>query len=132
MRVLIDTDVLLDIALDRAPHSVAASRVLQSVQSGHTEGLVAWHTLSNIYYLLSAGRNRGRAVEFLRDVSRLLRVAPADDEVLRVALSLQMPDFEDAMQVACGLAAGAEGVITRNLRDFRGSPLRAIAPGDFT
>jgi hypothetical protein len=114
-----------------APHAAEAARVLGLVQSGKAEGLVAWHTISNLYYLLSAGHDRKKALEFIRDLARLVEVASADDEVLNVALSLQMRDFEDAMQVACALAGGAEAIVTRNPRDFRASPIRAIAPRDF-
>lgn len=131
MRILIDTDVLLDVALDRAPHAANAARVIRLVQRGAVEAFVAWHTVANIYYLLSAGGQRERALEFIRDLTALAAVAPVDSEALAVALSLRMTDFEDAMQVASALAARAQVIVTRNARDFRTSPVRAVAPKDF-
>ncbi len=130
MRILVDTDVLLDVALDREPHATEAARVLQLVQDGVVEGVVAWHTISNLYYLLSAGSKRKTALEFIGDLARLVEIAPADSEVLQVALSLRMKDFEDAMQAACAMAAGVDVIVTRNTRDFRNSPVRAITPGN--
>ena len=129
MRILVDTDVLLDMALDREPHAAEAARVLQLVQDGAVEGVVAWQTISNLYYLLSAGSKRKPALEFIGDLAQLVEIAPADSEVLQVALSLQMKDFEDAMQAACAMAAGVDVIVTRNTRDFRNSPVRALTPG---
>lgn len=131
MRILIDTDVLLDVALDRAPHAANAARVIRLVQEGAVEAFVAWHTVANIYSILSAGGQRERALEFIRDLTGLAAVAPVDSEALAVALSLRMADFEDAMQVASALAARAEVIVTRNTRHFRASPVRAVAPKDF-
>ena len=101
MRILIDTDVILDLALDRQPHSEAAARIIDSVQQGVTTGLIAWHTVSHLYYILSSFSNRRQALAFVRDLAAILEVAPADSAALDVALTLEMPDFEDAMQV-CG------------------------------
>lgn len=132
MRILIDTDVLLDLALDRAPHAEAASRILDGVQRGVLSGVVAWHTVSNLYYLLASCSDRKRALEFIRDLTGIVEVAPTGSAALRTALNLDMSDFEDAMQVAEALAAGVDVIVTRNVGDFRKAPLRAVRPRDLT
>jgi PIN domain. len=131
LRILIDTDVLLDLALGRDPHAADAARVIQLVQHGSVDAVVAWHTIANVYYMLSSARHRNQALEFIRDLAGIAAVAPVGSEALTVALSLRMTDFEDAMQVASALAAGAEVIVTRNTRDFRTSPVRAVAPRDY-
>jgi len=131
LRILIDTDVLLDLALGRDPHAAHSARVIQLVQHGFVDGFVAWHTIANIYYMLSSARHRNQALGFIRDLAGIAAVAPVDSEALTVALSLRMTDFEDAMQVASALAAGAEVIVTRNTRDFRTSPIRALTPRDY-
>jgi predicted nucleic acid-binding protein len=128
LRILIDADVLLDVALDRPPHAEPAAALLARIERGDLEAVIAWHTVSNVYYLLAAAADRRKALQFIRDLSLFIGIAPADSSVLRTALTLRIPDFEDAMQVAAALAAGAEMIVTRNLRDFRNSPLRAVAP----
>lgn len=104
---------------------------MELVQHGSVDGVVAWHTIANIYYMLSGARRRDQVLEFIRDLAGITSIAPVDSEALTVALSLRMTDFEDAMQVASALAASAEVIVTRNTRDFRTSPVRAVAPRDF-
>jgi predicted nucleic acid-binding protein len=129
LRILIDTDVLLDLALDRTPHADGAARVMGAVQRGTVSGIVAWHTISNLYYILTSFSDRTQALSFVRDLAAIVEVAPADSATLEIVLSLDMKDFEDAMQVAAAIAAGAERIVTRNSRDFRRSPIAVVAPG---
>lgn len=68
------------------------------------------------------------ARDFILGVTRFVSIAPADTDALRYAASLPLSDFEDAMQVAAARACGARHIITRNLRDFRRSPIPAVSP----
>jgi len=126
--ILLDTDVLIDVALDRAPHSAAASGLLDLLERRPRMAFVAWHTLSNFYYLVSPTRGRGDAREFLVDLTRFVLVAPTDTEAFQYAALLPMPDFEDALQVGAARACGASFIATRNVKDFRKSPIPARTP----
>lgn len=128
MIVLVDADVLLDVALDRAPFADEASVLLDRLERGPSRGVVAWHTLSNFYYLVSPRRGRADARRFIADLCRFLDVAPVTSEHARLAVESPLKDFEDAMQVAAALAAGAEVIATRNVKDFKRSPVPAITP----
>lgn len=64
MRILIDTDVLLDVALAREPHLAASAGVLEWADSGG-EAAVAWHSLTNCAYLLKGGRGFLRSLLLL-------------------------------------------------------------------
>jgi len=124
MKILIDTDVLLDVALAREPHLTASVAVLDWAEAGG-EACVAWHTLTNCFYLLKGGRS------FLTDLLKLVEVATVGTSDATRALALPMPDIEDAFQVAAALAWNADFIITRNLPDYRRSPVTAISPADF-
>lgn len=125
MKVLIDTDVLLDVALARQPHVEDSAGVLRWAESSG-DAAVAWHSLTNCAYLL---KGSGRA--FLAMLLQIVRVAPAGDSEARRAMDLRLPDLEDAFQVAAALAWGAECIVTRNLADYKKSPVRAISPATF-
>lgn len=125
MRILIDTDVLLDVALAREPHAEQSAAVLRWAEAGG-EAAVAWHTLANCAYLLKGG---GRP--FLNRLVRLVEVAPVATADARRALELPMLDLEDAFQAAAALAWGADAIVTRNIADYRRSPVAALTPSAF-
>ena len=126
--MLLDTDVLIDVALDRRPHSGPSSELLDRVERGARRAFVAWHTLSNFYYLVTPVRGTGDTRDFIAELIQFVAVAPADTAALRYALSLPLADFEDAMQVAAARACGARHIVTRNVRDFARSPIPATTP----
>jgi len=126
--LLLDTDVLIDLALDRAPFAEPAVELFDLLEARPGYGWIAWHTASNFYYLVSPERGRHGARRFLADLTRFIGVAETSTESLRMATALAMSDFEDAMQVAAASACGAETIVTRNLKDYRSSPIPAVSP----
>ena len=125
MRVLLDTDVLLDVALKRESFLTASQDVLRWAEGEPGQAAVAWHTLSNIAYLTVSPR------EFIRQLLRFVEVAEVGTKEARQAVGLPMTDLEDALQAAAALAFGASFVVTRNVRDYRKSPVPALSPADF-
>ena len=126
--ILIDTDVLIDVALDRQPFSDPAAELLDRLQTGPKRAFVAWHTLSNFYYLVAPARSGSDARAFIAELVRFVAVADCGTDAITYAAGLEMADFEDAMQVSAARASGARFVVTRNARDFKRSPIPAITP----
>jgi len=124
MRIFLDTDVLLDVALARQSHVDDSVAVLQWAKAGGAAA-VAWHSLTNCSYMLKGGR------PFLDKLLDLVEVARVGTPDARLALQLPMPDVEDSFQAAAALAWGADFIITRNLPDYRRSPVPAISPSAF-
>ena len=127
-RVLFDTNVVLDVLLDRQPHARASAAAWASIEAGNCEGMLAAHAVTTVHYL--AGKKMG-AVKARRIVSALLRVfgvAAVDAAVVQEALHLPCSDFEDAVTAAAALAAGCECIVTRDPKGFLGSPLRCLSP----
>lgn len=128
MKVLLDTDVLLDIALDRKPHAEAASALVDMLERRHGTGFIAWHSIANFYYLVAPSRGKTSARAFLLDLAKFVSVSETTTESLRFAGELNMRDFEDALQVAAAVACSADIIATRNLRDYAKAPVQAVAP----
>jgi predicted nucleic acid-binding protein len=126
--ILLDTNVLIDVALDRAPHADGSSALLELLERRGRMAFVSWHTLSNLYYVARPRRGGAEATAFLNRLTRFAQVAPGDTETFRFATSLDMPDLEDAMQVAAAWSCGARFIATRNPKDFRKSPIPARTP----
>ena len=84
--------------------------------------------MSNFHYIVAPSRGGVRTRDFIVELTRFVAVATTDTEAIRYAAALPMADFEDAMQVAAARACGARYVVTRNVRDYERSPIRAIDP----
>lgn len=123
MKLLLDINILLDVLLDRAPWSDAASRLLSAVESNRAEGFVAPHTLPTIYYIVAQSQDRKTAETAIADLLRILDVAPITKADFQRALELSMSDYEDAVQAAAALQIGADYLVTRNEKDFRAAPV---------
>ena len=131
MTLLLDTDVLIDIALDCRPYSEHAADLLNALEERPGTAFIAWHTISNFHYLVAPRRGRRDAKSFLVELARFVDVAPTTTESLRYAASLQMADFQDleaALQVAAAIACQADVIATRNLADYMRSPIPAATP----
>ena len=126
--ILLDTDVLLDVGLARQPYAPIMVEVLNLLERSQERTFIAWHTISNLFYLIDRARGGAAAREFILELIRFVSVAPTGTEAVRYAASLPMADFEDAMQVAAARACGAEHIVTRNLSDFERSPIPAVTP----
>jgi predicted nucleic acid-binding protein len=126
--ILIDTDVLIDLALDRDPHAGPASELFDYLEIRRRRAFVAWHSLSNFYYLVAPTRGKRSTREFLVDLTRFVTVAPSDTDALHFAAQLPLNDFEDALQVAAARACGASFIATRNTSDYGHSPIPALSP----
>jgi predicted nucleic acid-binding protein len=126
MKILIDTDVLLDVALDREPYAENSGATLDWAESHPGSAAVAWHTLANIAYLL-----KGEARTFLEDLLGFVEIPETSTEDARQALRSPISDLEDAFQVVSAVRFSADRIVTRNLSDYRRSPIVAITPTQF-
>jgi hypothetical protein len=126
MKALLDTDLLLDVALCRSEFFNNSAAVLQWAESNPGRAAVAWHSLSNLSYLI-----RPDARPFIHALLEFVEVPMAGTEAAIQAVSYPMKDFEDALQAAVALTFGARFIITRNVSDYRRSPVPAISPSEF-
>ena len=124
--ILLDTDTLLDVVLDRLPYSGPASELLNQIEGGVESACIAWRSVSNLVYIMSPVQGGADTRGFILELPRFVSVATTGTQGIRYAAELPMSDFEDAMQVAAARARGARLIATRNLRDYERSPIRAI------
>ena len=126
--MLIDANVLIDLALNRQPYAAQARDLFDRIDETRERAFIAWHTISNVYYVVSGRRGAQAAHEFIADLPSFVEVARTGTADMRYAVSLPMADFEDALQVAAASACGARSIVTRNVRDFARSPIPAVTP----
>ena len=129
MHLLIDINVLLDVALQR-PGAPASAQVLSMCGRQH-EGWLAWHSVATLAYLIERQESSISSRDFIRGLLAWADVAQTGRSDALVALDLPLHDFEDALQVAAAVSCKAQFIITRNGRDFRNSPVPALNPEAF-
>ena len=125
--ILLDTDVLIDVALDRHPHADPAAELLDRIEHGAEAAFIAWHSVANFYYLVAPALGRRERARIHCRPHALRR--GGDDRHRRrsrYAAALPLADFEDALQMAAARACGARHIVTRNVRDYARSPIRAV------
>jgi predicted nucleic acid-binding protein len=130
-RVLFDTNILLDVLLDRAPHVEASAAALDLVGQGRVEGYVSGHAVTTIAYLIQREKGAAEARRGLGLLLSRIKVAPITDASVRMALALKLGDLEDAVCVTSAQQAGCDVIVTRNPQDFRGSEPPAMLPEAF-
>ena len=130
MRVIVDTNVVLDVLLARKPFVSAAVQLFGLIERGQVEGMLCATSVTTLDYLLTQSLPRAESRETLRRLLRMFEIAPVTRAVIEEALQSRMTDFEDAVVEQAGRLAGAEAVITRDTRDFRRSAIKALAPDE--
>jgi predicted nucleic acid-binding protein len=131
MRPLLDTNVLLDVALMRPGLHAASGAVLVWCKNHPGAAAVTAHSLATVYYLARRATGPKLAREFIGELVVGFDVAPLGNAEINRALELPVPDFEDAMLAAVAESCAASVIVTRNLSDFRKSPVKAVSPEEF-
>jgi predicted nucleic acid-binding protein len=126
--VLFDTNVVLDVLLDREPHSKASAAVWTLAETGKVKASMSAHAFTTIHYLVRKERGAVQARRTLLALLRVFSVAPVDDLVLRQAVQWSWPDFEDAVTASAAASAGCDALITRDPKGFADSPVRTLTP----
>jgi predicted nucleic acid-binding protein len=130
-RILIDTNVVLDLALDREPFAQDAQSLFEVLDQPDLEGIITATTITDLYYLLRKAKGRETAVTLLQDLLLVVTVAEVNHSSIEKALNLNWKDFEDALQAVTAQAAGADFLITRNVKDFQPGVISILSPIDF-
>jgi predicted nucleic acid-binding protein len=128
LRVLFDTNVILDLLLDRKPHSQAAGELLSAVEASQISGYVCATTVTTIHYLATKVVGARKARAEIRKLLSLLEVAPVNRAVLDGAVRSKVTDYEDAVICEAARQVSADAVVTRNVRDFKSSGIRVYSP----
>jgi len=130
MRVLIDTNVVLDFLQDREPFVEDAARLFEKIDAGEVEGFIAATTVTNIYYIIRKAAGAIAANDAIAQILMDLHICAVNREILQQAIALNFQDFEDAVQYACGIAYGVDAIVTRDVSGFVNAEISVMSPGE--
>ena len=132
MKILLDTNIVLDVLMDRLPHSEAATELFSRVEDGTVIGYLCGTTITTVFSLAAKTVGTPRAQEEIRKLLQLFEVAPVNRHVLESALTLDFNDFEDAVIHEAACHVGADAIVTRNQKDFKKSRLPVHSAEEMT
>lgn len=128
MIVLFDSDVILDLLLDREPFSDAAAKIFSRVEKGDITGYVCATTVTTIHYLATKAAGAGKAKKYFQRLLSFLEIAPVNRAVLEGALEGKYDDFEDGVVSEAAHHVGVKAIVTRNVRHYKDSAVPAYLP----
>ncbi len=131
MRILLDTNVLLDFLLAREPFATEAREIWLACEHGCCTGYLAAISVTNIWYIGRRIVGTDAAHQHIADLLQVIQVCPVDFNVLAAACDSGIADFEDAVQVAAAMASSLDAIVTRNGNDFAGAALPVLTPAEF-
>ncbi|MBQ7474642.1 MAG: PIN domain-containing protein [Clostridia bacterium] len=129
MKVLIDTCVVVDVLQSREPFREEAEKLFIHAANERFTGCVTAKSVTDIYYLTHRVTHSDRTARvILGKLFSLFDVVDTSGNDCRLALSSQTADYEDAVMIETARRIGADAIVTRNERDFIGSPVPVYSP----
>ena len=129
MKLLIDTNVVLDVLLRREPFFGKAAEVLNLTQREDVREYVSASAITDIYYIANKQmKNRAAVRDLLNRLLMLVSVAAVSEQEIRNALHLEWADFEDSVQYSVALLNEMDGIVTRNPGDYQEADVQIWLP----
>jgi predicted nucleic acid-binding protein len=128
MKALLDTNVVLDLMLEREPWRAEAEAIAQAGADGHLQGHVCASSITDIYYISRKIAGAARARIIVRTCLAQPQVVSVTRDLLDAAERRGGSDFEDDLQIECALVASLDAIVTRDPKGFAGSPVPVLTP----
>lgn len=132
MKILVDTNVLIDYLVGRKPYFEDADKIIKFCIDEKIKGYMAAHSVTNMFFILRKDYKPNARRIMIRSLFDILYTSGIDAEALLSALDREdFDDFEDCLQDECAKSCGADYIVTRNIKDFQNSSVPAILPSEF-
>ena len=128
MKVLIDTNIILDVFCKRPDFCEDSAKVFKLCEVKRISGVISALSIPNIMYILRKELDSEKTKEILDNLSLIFSIADLKADDLKKAADMGFKDYEDAVQSACAARIKANYIITRNIRDFTMSKVAVIRP----
>jgi predicted nucleic acid-binding protein len=124
----LDTNVILDIAIERPVFFQHSSKIFEKLAEGKILCFVSATSIKDIYFLIRKEKSKELAKEFILDLLDIMQILAVDRNIVIHAVNSDFPDFEDAIQNSVADLNGIDWIITRNKKDFKKSRLPVLSP----
>lgn len=130
MKLLIDTNVILDVLCNRPDFVEGASKIFKLCEIKKVDGYISALSVPNIVYIMRKELDSAKIKEILEKLSLIFTIVDLKAEDIKKAANLDFKDYEDALQSICAKRIKANYIVTRNIKDYSNSPITAIKPSE--
>lgn len=130
MKVLIDTNIILDVLCKRQDFYEDSAKIFKLCEVKKISGVISALSIPNIMYILRKELDADKTREILDSLMLIFSVADLKADDLKKAADMRFKDYEDAIQSACATRIKANYIVTRNIKDFSESKVTAIKPAE--
>lgn len=132
MHILIDTNIILDWLMQREPFGEDAKYIMEEAMFGNVEGYLSAHTIPDLFYILRKDFDVNKRKQLLLLLCEFLHIITENKEMIVTALKHEKwKDLEDGLQMQCAAEKNLDYIVTRNIKDFTDSKIKAILPGEW-
>jgi predicted nucleic acid-binding protein len=132
IKVLIDTNVIIDIALKRQPFYQDAAKIFKKISEQKLRGYISATIATDVFYLLRKDSGKEKALDFLLELVEIIDIIGVDQRTIINALYSGWDDFEDAVQAQSAIENEIDIIITRNKKDYQPiGQIQILTPADF-
>lgn len=130
-KLFLDSDVLLDLLLDREPFSEDIAQLIEKSVDSDVKLYTSAISITNIHYIIGRLENRNKANSKTKKILSFVSMEDIGQKVIDKASSSRFKDFEDSVQNYCAVEAGHKIIITRNTKDYKESELSILTPKEY-
>ena len=125
--IFIDSDILLDVFLQRDPFYQFGQKLLNKGINNEIRINTSALVIANIYYIAAKVLGKSEAKDKVNKLLKMLTVLPLDAESISLAMNSNFSDVEDAMQHFIAMRSGCDAIITRNSKHYKKSLLPILS-----
>jgi predicted nucleic acid-binding protein len=130
LKIVFDTNIILDVLLNREPFVDLSANIVSFVENKNIEGYLCATTITTLDYLISKQTNRNTARIEIQKLLNIFEISEVNAKVLDMSLKSGFRDFEDAVQYYSGECCGVNGLVTRNAKDYKQAKLPIYTPDE--
>jgi len=130
VKILFDTNIILDVLLNRANFIDLSATLVSLVESKELEGYLCATSITTLDYLITKALNQGKAKNEIQKLLNIFQISSVNSEVINLSVTSNFKDFEDAVQYYSGKCSGVDAIVTRNIKDFKNTELPVYTPNE--
>lgn len=128
MKVLVDANIILDVLCTRIDFLDISKRIWELCETGKVSGIISALSVPNIIYVMRKELTPDGIEETVKKLKLVFEILDLTISDMEIAAEMRSRDFEDAIQITAAQRAGADFIVTRNIRDFADSKITALKP----